>query len=154
MSEADRIPPLHCTYHGIAKLFVGVLWDSRSMPLALECTFAGLEEPQIALLDTASDYCVMRPETAIRLGIDPYAWPRNVRIATPHGLIVGALHRHPIRIDSVAGEGLMIEPNWFVPEDWLGPTVLGWRSFLNAIAFGCDPGARAEDSAWFRFTSL
>jgi hypothetical protein len=109
-----------------------------------------------ALLDTGSFYCLMAWEVADALGLDPHAEPRDA-IWRGSELVEGALHRHPVRIPALPGQGkdLLAEPLWFVSAEWdRPPVVLGWTGFLSAVsAFGCDPGRDADDQPRFLFAS-
>lgn len=156
LSVGHEEPGVHCVYRGAGKLYVDEPWDSRILPLAVQCVFSGLEDdrPYLALLDTAARFCVMETEVAVLLGIDLAAQPEEVRLMTAYGTMTGALHKHAVRIPAVRGDDLVLEPFWLVAENWVGPTVLGWAGFLQAVAFGCDPGVRAEDEGAFYFSPL
>lgn len=143
-------------YQGAARIHVRYLWGTKVLPLALEFVFAALEQhvSEVALLDTGSDYCVMRPDMARRLGIDPSGEPADVRVITPLGFITGSLQECQIHVTAVVGEDLVMEVPWLVTEDRPGPAVLGWTGFLEAMAFGCNPGVRPEDEPLFYFSAL
>ncbi|MCP4627568.1 MAG: hypothetical protein GY850_29240 [bacterium] len=54
----------------------------------------------------------------------------------------GSLHHVNITLlaEKNSGDDLTIESTAFVSEEWEGPTVLGYRGFLERIRFALDPG--------------
>jgi len=123
------------------------------MPAAVPCRFDDLAEEMDALLDTGSQYCLMRLDVARELGLDT-ASEDDDRVTVKHGagLYHGVLVRRRVRIPALLGEELVAEPPWFVTEDWDGPMVLGMTGFLAALrAFGCMPGVDADEEGLFCF---
>lgn len=147
-------PFLHQAYVGACELLIlEQWWHGSLMPAVIPCRFHGLAAKYYALLDTGSQFSFMPPDIAASLGLDPDAGPQQA-FSTRFGLLQGAVHSHPIRIFATRGDDLEIAPTWIVCSDWPGPTILGWMGFLQAIAFGCNPGLRPEDEARFCFAPL
>ena len=124
------------------------------MPVRIPCVLDGRQSTMDALLDTGSQFCIMRPDVAQDLGLDPNAEPRGSFSRGPDRRYDGAIHRHGVRIPALKGHGhdLEAEPAWVVPADWEGPMVLGWTGFLATLGgFGCRPGLHPEDESLFYF---
>lgn len=150
----DDQSPLRQNYRGASELVVLVKrWGQRPMPAAVLCAFEELEEEYDALLDTASQFCVMRADVGEVLGLDPDVQPRQ-QLRTLDGTIEGALHKHTVCLRAIVGENVAVDASWLVSRDWRGPIVLGWMGFLQSIAFGCDPGVTLDDVGTFYFAPL
>jgi hypothetical protein len=54
----------------------------------------------------------------------------------------GHLHRMPISLLAEQGQGtdLQVDSTVMVTPEWTGPTVLGFRGFLERLRFALDPG--------------
>jgi hypothetical protein len=114
--------------------------------VAVSCFVGGQTSPLLALLDTASEWCMMPMETAIDLGYDLRA-EGAVRIRTRFGIVTGRLEVAPVEFRSeleptsgTAPRVLTIDATWFVSEEWPGPAVIGWKGCLERMRFGLDPG--------------
>jgi hypothetical protein len=99
-----------------------------------------------ALLDTASEWCVLPWETAQTLGYSYHSAEHAVQLSTRLGAIDGWLERIPLVLSAEEGRTLDVEATWFISEDWPGPPVLGWKGCLERIRFGLDP---SEESFYF-----
>jgi hypothetical protein len=98
------------------------------------------EDADLALLDTASHWCVLPPATAITLECDLDA-PGDTHLLTRFGRLTGQLVRLPTVLVAEEGENVEIEATWFISGDWPGPMVLGWKGCLERVRFGFDPGS-------------
>lgn len=120
----------------------GYLADAMAGPhrllLAVPCRIAESDTEVFALLDTASEWCIIAGELADRLGI---AWDPSdgVRLHSRFGLISGALVRANVAFLAEQGLETRVEATWFVSADWPGPAVLGWKGVLERIRFAIDP---------------
>ena len=99
-----------------------------------------------ALVDTASEWCVLPAGIAAQLGYEVHADEMDARLHTRYGTMVGQLVRIPVGFQADEGVIVEIEATWFISEDWPGPPVLGWKGCLERIRFALDPG---EESFYF-----
>lgn len=113
--------------------------------VAVACYLGERQVREIALLDTAAEWCVLTPGLAKDLGVDaPGAgW---VRLSTRFGNFDGWLERIPLTLTTDSGVPTTVEATWFVCEDWPGPLVIGWTGGLERLRFALDP---AEDTFYF-----
>jgi hypothetical protein len=114
--------------------------------VALPCYVGDNRLPITALVDMASEWCMMPAEIAVALGYE-LAAGGETRISTRFGLVSGRLEIVPVefRDDQMepsgnAGATLEVEATWFMSEEWLGPAVIGWKGCLERMRFGLDPG--------------
>jgi hypothetical protein len=114
--------------------------------IAVLCYVEEIDEPVIALLDTASEWCMMPSDIALSLGHDLGAGG-DTRIHTRRGILTGRLEIVPLefRADDLNAPGeqpvtLRVDATWFLSEDWPGPAVIGWKGCLERMRFGVDPG--------------
>jgi hypothetical protein len=109
------------------------------LPVAVECVVGGLAFLTYALLDIASDWCVMSHDLAAALGLDLTPALATVPLHSRFGLTFGQMEREIVRLVADEGDDLEIEATWFVSADWDGPTVLGWKGCLERMRFAFDP---------------
>jgi hypothetical protein len=133
------------TYRGRSKYRPDHPNASGSLLVAVVCKVGGREDHEIALLDTASQWCVLPPPLARELGCDLEA-ARDVRLHTRHGVLSGELRRFRILFVAEEGESVEVDATWFVSPDWTGPIVIGWKGCLERLRFALDPG---EDNFYF-----
>jgi hypothetical protein len=117
---------------------------SQRMFVAVACHIGDLPDRVDALLDTAAEWCVIRPEQAKLLQLTPSA--DEARLHTRFGTISGWLERIPIKLLAQEGDVLSVDATCFISDDWLGPVVIGWKGYLERIRFALDPG---RDSFYF-----
>jgi hypothetical protein len=116
--------------------------DAWSLTVAVQCRIEDLESDYFALLDTGAEWSVIG-EDVLTLIKDRLDSPiRSLKMSTRFGMIFGELHRVNITLLTAPGQGadLTVESTAFVSEEWEGPTVLGYRGFLERIRFAFDPG--------------
>jgi hypothetical protein len=99
-----------------------------------------------ALIDTASQWCVLPAKIAADLGYEAEIEESVTWLHTRFGAISGSLVRIPLLFRAEEGGDLTVEATWFISEDWPGPPVLGWKGCLERICFALDPG---EESFYF-----
>jgi hypothetical protein len=93
-----------------------------------------------ALLDTASQWCVLPTWVASGLGYDLEPASPEAFLSTRFGELRGRLERIPVRFAAEEGEPIEVDATWFLSEDWIGPPVIGWKGCLERIRFALDPG--------------
>ena len=103
------------------------------------------KDQEIALLDTASEWCILPFPIALEFGYD-LETASGVRLHTRHGLISGELIRLPILFVAEEEESVEVDATWFISRDWPGPMVIGWKGCLERIRFALDP---SEDAFCF-----
>jgi hypothetical protein len=133
------------TYRGKSKYRPDHPDPSGSLLVAIVCRVGGRKDNEIALLDTASQWCVLPSPLALELGYD-LETARDVRLHTRHGALSGELTRFPILFVAEEGESVEVDATWFVTRDWPGPMVIGWKGCLERIRFALDP---SEDDFYF-----
>lgn len=134
-------------YTGKARYFTGLPSAVGSLLVAITCRVEGLAIR--SLLDTASEWCVLRWETAIALGWSAVSSGPPVPLSSRFGQVEGWLERLSLSFPAEEGVTLEIEATWFISEDWPGPPVLGWKGCLERLRFALDPGEE-----WFYFAEL
>ncbi|MGV3720836.1 MAG: hypothetical protein ACO1SX_07990 [Actinomycetota bacterium] len=127
----------------------GYLSDASMGPhrllVAVPCRIADAMTPVFALLDTASEWCVLPGDLAEELETDWEASPR-IRLHSRFGLIPGALVRTSLSFPAEEGQETQVDATWFVSAEWPGPAVLGWKGALERIRFAIDP---ADETFYF-----
>jgi hypothetical protein len=106
---------------------------------------ADLAEPEAALFDTASHWCLLPSSVAAALGCDLEA-AADTQLHTRFGRLSGQLLRLPLYFIADEGETAEVDATWFVSPDWPGPLVIGWKGCLERLRFGFDP---SDDSFYF-----
>jgi hypothetical protein len=112
--------------------------------VAVPCLVGDLTHPIHALLDTASEWCVLPGVLVQALGYD--VEPHDILLHSRLGTFPGRLERAPVRFSARAGDTVEVEATWFVSIEWPGPMVIGWKGCLERLRFALDPG---EDSFYF-----
>jgi hypothetical protein len=107
--------------------------------VALPCVIGDWPDREMALLDTAAEWCVLPPTLAEGLGLPLLTSDPPTVLDTRFGRLMGRLERIPVRFIPQRGEFLTVEATWFVSPDWPGPVVLGWKGCLERIRFATDP---------------
>lgn len=137
---------LQQVYRGRARYYP----DHRSGPhrlfVAVACLVEGLSTPVYALLDTASEWCVLPSGIAGDLGFDLTPGRHPIAFHTRWGLVTGRLERIGLSFVAEEGDSLEMEASCFISADWHGPMVIGWKGCLEWIRFAFDPG---EDHFYF-----
>jgi hypothetical protein len=116
----------------------------HSLLVAVECRIGDFPNAVLALLDTASHWCVLPPEIAEALGYS--AEPTDLAYLTRFGRLEGRLHLIPVFFVAYDGDTLQVDATWFVAGDWTGPAVIGWKGCLERMRFALDP---AKDHIYF-----
>ena len=111
--------------------------------VGVPCRIGPLADVEIALLDTAAEWCVLPPATAGELEVGELSVALATRLATRFGSLAGRLERLPLEFVADTGGSLTIEATWFVSPDWPGPVVIGWKGGLERLRFALDPGQEA-----------
>lgn len=106
--------------------------------VAVLCQLSATRGDETALLDTASQWCVLPPDIAADLGISTES-DGNTRLHTRFGTLSGELIRFPVRFPADEGKPAEVEATWFLSPDWPGPLVIGWTGCLERMRFAFDP---------------
>jgi hypothetical protein len=98
------------------------------------------------ILDTGAPWCILDPEIAAGLGMDPNSGfvPKeevSIRGVQYHGGIL----RMQITVTAAQGNNLVIQAPVFIPilppeESWNYPNFIGINGFLSWVRFAIDPG--------------
>lgn len=120
--------------------------DTQTLLVAVPCRVGSIGRSVFALLDTASEWCVLPHDLAMELGVELERLPFTSSLHTRFGLLTGTLGRVTIRFDAVEGDSLAVDATCFASEEWPGPMVVGWKGCLERMRFGLDPG---DDSFYF-----
>jgi hypothetical protein len=107
--------------------------SSGTLPVAVWCQFGSLP-PELAMLDTGSEY------TVIELLGNELGAPLDERsLSTRVGRFQGHLHRLDIHLIPQQGQRLTISSTLGVYPEWNGPSVLGYKGFLDRFRFALEP---------------
>jgi hypothetical protein len=106
--------------------------------VAVLCRVGAQPDEHTALIDTASQWCILPPRIALSLGYPPDP-EGDTRLHTRFGLLVGDLIRIPVVFAADEGEPAEVEATWFLSPDWPGPMVIGWSGCLERMRFAFDP---------------
>jgi hypothetical protein len=126
---------------GSAKAHLDEAHPSGILPLAVWCQFGQLP-PELAMLDTGSEYSVIGSEQIELLGhaLGEPLEPRT--LSSRRGRFKGALHRLTVHLIAHQGKGLTIDTTVGAYPGWTGPSVLGFRGFLEHFRLALEPGDR------------
>ena len=100
------------------------------------CLIEQIPDPVDELLDTASEWCILPPFFATRLGFDVGNGEGTIVLSTRFGALHGQLGRVSVTFDASEGEPLTLQTTCFISEEWPGPMVIGWRGCLERMRFG------------------
>jgi hypothetical protein len=113
--------------------------------VAVLCRVGDLPDRSYALLDTASEWCILSAEMARVWGAAAEEGA-EVQMHTRLGTYEGQLLRVPILFLADEGESLEVSATCFVSEGWPGPMVVGWKGCLERLQFALKP---SENSFYF-----
>jgi hypothetical protein len=126
------------SYPGRAKYRSNVAGPTGELLVAVQCQVGARTSEDTALVDTASQWCILPPSIALALGYTLEA-EGNTRLHTRFGLLSGELVRIPVEFAADEGEPAEVEATWFLSPDWPGPMVIGWSGCLERMRFAFDP---------------
>jgi hypothetical protein len=126
------------SYSGRAKYLSNVAGPTGELLVAVQCQVGALTRKNTALLDTASQWCILPPSVALSLGYSLDA-QGDTHLHTRFGLLSGELVRLPVVFAADVGEPAEVEATWFISPDWPGPIVIGWSGSLERMRFAFDP---------------
>lgn len=112
--------------------------DPFRLLVAVTCFIEQMGEPVYALVDTASEWCLLSRSVSEELALDELFTGDPVAFSTRFGTLVGQLARVSVTFDATEGESLTLQATCFVSEEWPGPMVIGWRGCLERMRFGFD----------------
>jgi len=125
-------------YASRCRLLTDIELPTGKLPVAVRCRVGDIPGEDVALLDTASTWCVLPPNFAPDLEYEPPV-ESAMRLDTRFGLMVGELIRLPVTFVPDEGEPTTVEATWFLSADWPGPLVIGWKGCLERMRFACEP---------------
>jgi hypothetical protein len=125
-------------YPGRAKYLSNVDASTGNLLVAVQCQVGARTRKDPALLDTASEWCILPSAVALGLGYTPNP-EGDTRLHTRFGLLSGELIRLPVVFAADEGEPAEVEATWFLSPDWPGPVVIGWNGCLERMRFAFDP---------------
>ncbi len=126
------------SYTGRAKYRSDVDEPTGNLLVAVLCRVGARTGKEAALLDTASQWCLLSPDVARDLGYEPDP-DGDDRLQTRFGVFAGELIRLPVIFVADEGEPTEVEATWFLSPDWPGPLVIGWKGCLERMRFAFDP---------------
>jgi hypothetical protein len=132
-------------FTGCSKYGSDVQSQSGELLVAVPCKVGASGERDVALFDTASQWCILPPDVALQLGYVPTD-QGEARLHTRFGVLSGELIRLPIFFLADEGVPAEVEATWFLSPDWPGPIVIGWKGRLERLRFAFDP---REDARYF-----
>jgi hypothetical protein len=132
-------------YRGRSYYWSDITEASGNLLVAVLCRVGDVAEPETALFDTGSHWCLLPSSLAHMLGCDLEAGG-DTYLQTRFGRLSGQLQRFPLFFVANDGETAEIDATWFVSSDWPGPMVIGWKGCLERVRFGLDP---SDDSFYF-----
>jgi hypothetical protein len=115
-------------YTGKSLYFADLEEEPSPLLVAAACFIEDLPQRTYALLDTASQWCILPPPLAAKIGFDPTSSEETISVSTRFGTLLGRLERVTVTIQATC----------FVSADWPGPMVIGWKGCLERIRFGFD----------------
>jgi hypothetical protein len=111
--------------------------ECHPLVVAVECRIGAFPNPVLALLDTASEWCVLPAAIAEELGCSTE--PADLVYLTRLGQLPGRWHRIPVLFPASVGVTLEVEATWLALSNWSGPAVIGWKGCLERMRFALDP---------------
>jgi hypothetical protein len=133
------------TYTGRGRFSSDVEDTLGHLLVAVGCRVGHRPEEYYALLDTASQWCILPPTVAHVLGYT-LATEGVTRLHTRFGVLSGELIRLPVFFLADEGEPAEVEATWFLSPDWPGPLVIGSKGCLERMRFAFEP---REDGFYF-----
>jgi hypothetical protein len=126
------------TYPGRAKYQSNVDEPTGPLLVAVLCRVGERADKETALIDTASQWCLLPPAIALELGytLNPEG---ETHLHTRFGRLSGELIRLSVLFAADEGEPAEVEATWFLSPDWPGPIVIGWSGCLERMRFAFDP---------------
>jgi hypothetical protein len=136
---------------GFASYLTDYKQGCHGLSVAVRCRIGDLEAIDLALLDTGAEWSVISGDTATILGDQLGPPSETIRMNTRLGTFSGALHRVNITLlaEENCGYDLTVEGSVFISENWDGPTVLGYRGFMERIRIALDPGVIRDQQIFF-----
>jgi hypothetical protein len=126
------------TYTGRAEYRSNVDEPTGKLIVAVLCSVSAQRGEETALVDTASEWCLLPPSVALDLGYD-LEGDGDTHLHTRFGVLSGELIRLPVVFVADEGEPAEVEATWFLSPDWPGPMVIGWNGCLERLRFAFDP---------------
>jgi hypothetical protein len=127
------------TYTGGTAYYPDYLEGPHHLLVAVVCTLGDLSSPIHALLDTASEWCILPIRLAEDLELDLEPDGITPPLHSRFGQIEGRLERLLLSFLAMEGGTVDVQATCFVSRDWSGPMVIGWKGCLERVPFGLEP---------------
>jgi hypothetical protein len=127
---------------GSARLFLDEERPTGRLPVAVRCRFGSLRTQEIAMLDTGAEFTLMNSALLELLGEEVGEPLEDVVMSTRLGRFRGTKHYLPLHLIADRGTDLTVNATCIALPDWGGPTILGFKGFLDRLRFAIDPGSR------------
>src|SRR4051794_38505155 len=101
--------------------------DPFRLLVAILCFVEQMAEPVHALVDTASEWCILPRLVADQLALDLLVGSDVISFSTRFGTIHGEMARVSVTFEAIEGEPLTLQTTCFISDEWPGPMVIGWR---------------------------
>ena len=126
--------------------------DIKGKPMVnVRCKLANSISFELALLDTGAEWTVLALET-VEDFLDVMDGPlESKNISTRFGLKEGHFYRMPITLlaDENMGNNVEVNSTVLIVNDWPGPSILGYRGFMERLRIALDPGVYANDAMFY-----
>lgn len=129
----------HLWSNGSAELFLDERRETGVMPVAVRCQF-GSQPAELAMLDTGAHWSLIGADLVELLGDELGEELEPITISSRLGTYRGTLHRLPIRLVAEWGTDLIIEGTCAALKTWNGPSILGFKGFLERLRIALEPG--------------
>lgn len=122
--------------------------NDKNYRIVMPVLFGDSVLPTMCIVDTGAPWCILDPEEALALGLDPNNALEPTTIGIRGFSYHGYLHRVSIRLEALEGKALTTDATVFVPvlgagEVYTYPSFLGLQGFLDRIRFGIDPASNS-----------
>jgi hypothetical protein len=127
------------TYRGRSRYRTYYQYGPHRLVIAVECRIEGIANHLVALLDTGAEWSLLPTEVAEELGYGPeYDEPVEV-YGVRGGTLTGRRVKLLTSFPAAEGDELTINASWFIPDNWVGPVVIGWSGCLEGFRCALDP---------------
>lgn len=123
--------------------------EGHNLLISVKCSFGDNQNYYYALFDTGAEWSVI-PKTIVDDNPNCFtSLDTPLPIWSRFGKHHGELYQCAVNILVDSGEDLTVEATVMVIQDWCGPVVLGFKSFLDKIRWACDPTDNLEGRLYF-----
>lgn len=120
-------------------------------PISIECCLGSLENTEIVMLDTGSQWSMLGGEIIDLIRDDLGEKLGELVMITRIGKFQCDIHELEITLKAQWGKDLIVDSKVAVSEEWTGPIVLGIRGFFECLRFGIEPKESQDQQNLFYF---